>query len=55
MHPEHDILQDLSKDIIRFMMLSKKSDVIIDFDIEVITNANLTVDYKYSNFRKPQK
>jgi hypothetical protein len=28
---------------------------IIEFDIEVITNANLTVDYKYSNFRKPQK
>ncbi len=28
---------------------------IIDFDIEIITNTNLTVDYKYSNFRKPQK
>jgi hypothetical protein len=28
---------------------------IIEFDIEIITNPNLTVDYKYSNFRKPQK
>jgi hypothetical protein len=27
----------------------------ITFDIETITNPNLTISYKYSNLRKPQK
>jgi len=42
-------------DIKRIIEILLEEKPIIEFDIEVITNENLTIEYKYSNFRKPQK
>lgn len=49
----HDVIKEVGKDILRFMMLSRKNDIIMDFDLEKVKeeskdNAVFYVNYAYA-------